>query len=98
VQVSGPGLSLCHCLEDAHVIRRREFNRTAISHVLRSVRFVKAFKQLASQFEWIVVNLTLMLLIVDVDLWSRLVDGTLPVVEEALAPVKAACRVSIIPG
>ena len=59
------------------------------SDILRSARFVKAFTQLASQFEWIVVDSTPMLPIVDVNLWSRLVDGTLLVVREGLAPVKA---------
>jgi len=59
------------------------------SDILRSARFVKAFTQLASQFEWIVVDSTPMLPIVDVNLWSRLVDGTLLVVREGMAPVKA---------
>ena len=59
------------------------------SDILRSSRFVKAFAQLASQFEWIVVDSTPMLPIVDVNLWSKLVDGTLLVVREGLTPVKA---------
>jgi protein-tyrosine kinase len=59
------------------------------SDILRSSRFVKAFEQLASQFEWIVVDSTPMLPIVDVNLWSRLVDGTLLVVREGVTPVKA---------
>ncbi len=59
------------------------------SDLLRSARFVKAFTQLASQFEWIVVDSTPMLPIIDANLWSRLVDGTLLVVREGLAPVKA---------
>jgi capsular exopolysaccharide synthesis family protein len=59
------------------------------SDILCSARFVKAFTQLASQFEWIVVDSTPMLPIVDVNLWSRLVDGTLLVVREGLTPVKA---------
>jgi capsular exopolysaccharide synthesis family protein len=59
------------------------------SDILRSARFVKAFAQLASQFEWIVVDSTPMLPIVDVNLWSRLVDGTLLVVREGVTPVKA---------
>jgi receptor protein-tyrosine kinase len=62
------------------------------SDLLRSPRFVKAFAQLASQFEWIVVDSTPMLPIVDVNLWSRLVDGTLLVVREGVAPVKALKR------
>jgi protein-tyrosine kinase len=59
------------------------------SDILRSPRFVKAFAQLASQFEWIVVDSTPMLPIVDVNLWSRLVDGTLLIVREGVTPVKA---------
>ena len=59
------------------------------SDILRSARFVKAFTELASQFEWIVVDSPPMLPIVDVNLWSRLVDGTVLVVREGLAPVKA---------
>jgi Mrp family chromosome partitioning ATPase len=46
------------------------------SDILRSARFVKAFEELASQFEWIVVDSTPMAPIVDVNLWSRLLDGT----------------------
>jgi Mrp family chromosome partitioning ATPase len=59
------------------------------SDILRSAQSVKAFAELASQFEWIVVDSTPMLPIGDVNLWSRLVDGTLLVVREGLAPVKA---------
>ncbi len=59
------------------------------SDILCAARFVKAFTQLAGQFEWIVVDSTPMLPIVDVNLWSRLVDGTLLVVREDVAPVKA---------
>jgi capsular exopolysaccharide synthesis family protein len=59
------------------------------SDILRSTRFAKAFSQLASRFEWVVVDSTPMLPIVDVNLWSRLVNGTLLVVREGVAPVKA---------
>jgi protein-tyrosine kinase len=59
------------------------------SDILRSLRFVKALAQLTGQFEWIVVDSTPMLPIVDVNLWSRLVDGTLLVVREGEARVKA---------
>ncbi len=59
------------------------------SEILRSERFAKAFAQLASQFDWIVVDSTPMLPIVDVNLWSKLVDGTLLVVREGVTPVKA---------
>jgi capsular exopolysaccharide synthesis family protein len=59
------------------------------SDILRSTRFVNAFAQLTNRFEWIVVDSTPMLPIVDVNLWSRLVDGTLLVVREGVTPVKA---------
>ena len=59
------------------------------SDILRSPRFGKAFAQLAGQFDWIVVDSTPMLPIVDVNLWSKLVDGTLLVVREGHTPVKA---------
>jgi capsular exopolysaccharide synthesis family protein len=62
------------------------------SDILRSVRFVNAFAQLTSQFEWTVVDSTPMLPIVDVNLWSRLLDGTLLVVREGVTPVKALKR------
>jgi len=59
------------------------------SDVLRSSRFVYAFEKLASEFEWVVVDSTPMVPIVDVNLWSRLVDGTLLVAREGVTPVKA---------
>jgi len=57
--------------------------------VLRSTRLADAFSQFSSQFEWIVVDSTPMLPIVDVNLWSKLVDGMLLVVREGFTPVKA---------
>ena len=59
------------------------------SEILRSARFAKAFAQMAAQFEWTVVDSPPMLPIVDVNLWSKLVDGTLLVIREGVAPVKA---------
>jgi capsular exopolysaccharide synthesis family protein len=59
------------------------------SEILRSARFAKAFAQMAGQFEWTVVDSPPMLPVVDVNLWSKLVDGTLLVVREGIAPVKA---------
>ena len=59
------------------------------SDILRSPRLVKAFQKIASQFDWIVVDSTPMMPIVDVNVWSRLVDGTLLVVREGVTPVKA---------
>jgi capsular exopolysaccharide synthesis family protein len=59
------------------------------SDILRSTRFVRAFEQLASQFDWVVVDSPPILPIVDVNLWSRLVQGTLLVIREGVTPVKA---------
>ena len=59
------------------------------SDLLRSARFVKAFEKLNREFEWSVVDSTPMVPIVDVNLWSRIVDGTLLVVREGVTPVKA---------
>ncbi len=62
------------------------------SVILQSPRFAEAFAQLSRQFDWIVVDSTPMAPMVDVNLWSRLVDGTLVVVREGVAPVKALKR------
>jgi Mrp family chromosome partitioning ATPase len=59
------------------------------SAILQSPRFADVFAQLSRQFDWIVVDSTPMAPMVDVNLWSRLVDGTLLVVREGIAPVKA---------
>jgi capsular exopolysaccharide synthesis family protein len=62
------------------------------SDMLRSERFQKAFAQLAGRFEWTVVDSTPMLPIVDVNLWSKMVDGSLLVVREGVTPIKALRR------
>jgi capsular exopolysaccharide synthesis family protein len=59
------------------------------SDILSSSRFAESFAKLATQFEWVVVDSTPMQPIVDVNLWSKLVDGTLLVVREGVAPIKA---------
>jgi capsular exopolysaccharide synthesis family protein len=59
------------------------------SEILRSGQLAKAFAELAGQFDWIVVDSTPMLPVIDANLWSRLVDGTLLVVREGVAPLKA---------
>jgi capsular exopolysaccharide synthesis family protein len=59
------------------------------SEILRSVQLAEAYAQLAGQFDWIVVDSTPMLPVIDANLWSRLVDGTLLVVREGVAPLKA---------
>jgi capsular exopolysaccharide synthesis family protein len=59
------------------------------STILQSPRFAETFAQLYRQFDWIVVDSTPMAPMVDVNLWSRLVDGTLLVVREGIAAVKA---------
>jgi protein-tyrosine kinase len=57
------------------------------SDILQSPRFSEAFTSIAAQFDWVVVDSTPMLPIVDANLWSRLVDGTLLVVREGMTPV-----------
>lgn len=59
------------------------------SQLLQSSRFVEAFHQLTGWFDWIIVDSTPMLPIAAVNLWSRLVDGTLLVVREGIASSKA---------
>jgi capsular exopolysaccharide synthesis family protein len=59
------------------------------SQILQSARFAESFVRLADGFDWVVVDSTPMSPTVDANLWSRLVDGTLLVVREGVAPVKA---------
>ena len=59
------------------------------SQILQSARFAETFARLATWFDWIVVDSTPMLPLIDANLWSRLVDGTLVVVREGVSPVKA---------
>src|ERR1700681_4012350 len=59
------------------------------SQVLQSARFAEAFVHVSGFFDWVIVDSTPMSPIVDVNLWSRLVDGSLLVVREGVAPIKA---------
>lgn len=59
------------------------------SDILQSARFAEAFALLGAWFDWIVVDSTPLLPMVDASLWSRLVDGTLLVVREGVAPAEA---------
>jgi capsular exopolysaccharide synthesis family protein len=59
------------------------------SQILQSARFAEAFVRLAGGFDWVVVDSTPMSPTVDVNLWSRLVDGTLLVVREGITPIEA---------
>lgn len=59
------------------------------SEILQSPRFAEAFTKLGAWFDWIVVDSTPMLPTVDANLWSRLVDGSLLVVREGVASVRA---------
>jgi capsular exopolysaccharide synthesis family protein len=59
------------------------------SRLLQSARFAESFGQLVRQFEWIIVDSTPILPVVDANLWSTVVDGTLLVVRENVAPIKA---------
>lgn len=59
------------------------------SQILQSARFAEMFTQLVGAFDWVIVDSTPMSPVVDANLWSRLVDGTLLVVREGVAPLKA---------
>jgi capsular exopolysaccharide synthesis family protein len=59
------------------------------SRLLQSGRFAEAFLSLMGGFDWIIVDSTPMSPTVDANLWSRLVDGTLLVVREGVASIKA---------
>jgi capsular exopolysaccharide synthesis family protein len=58
------------------------------SQMLQSGRFASAFTNLATRFDWIIVDSAPMLPTATANLWSRLVDGTLLVVREGVAPVR----------
>jgi protein-tyrosine kinase len=59
------------------------------SQILQSARFAETLARLVGDFDWVVVDSTPMSPVVDANLWSRLVDGTLLVVREGVAPIKA---------
>ena len=59
------------------------------SQILQSARFAETFTRLVGGFDWVVVDSTPMSPIVDANLWSRLVDGTLLVIREGVTPIKA---------
>lgn len=59
------------------------------SQILQSARFAEAFVGLVSWFDWVVVDSTPILPLVDASLWSRLVDGTLLVVREGVTPIQS---------
>ena len=59
------------------------------SEIIGSEQFAKAFAKLTSHFDWIVVDSTPMLPIVDVNLWSKIVDGTLLVVRQRITPIES---------
>jgi capsular exopolysaccharide synthesis family protein len=59
------------------------------AHILQSARFAQAFVRLVGNFDWVIVDSTPMSPIVDANLWSRLVNGSLLVVREGVAPIKA---------
>jgi len=62
------------------------------ANILQSAQFAGVFASLSTWFDWIVVDSTPMLPLADANLWSRLVDGTLLVVREEVAPVEALKR------
>jgi len=59
------------------------------SNILQSARFAEALLRLIGAFDWIIVDTPPLLPFADANLWSRLLDGTLLVVREGVASVKA---------
>ena len=59
------------------------------SQVLQSARFAETFARLVSLFDWVVVDSAPILPVIDTNLWSRMVDGTLMVVREGVTPLDA---------
>jgi capsular exopolysaccharide synthesis family protein len=59
------------------------------SQILQSARMAQAFVRLVSSFDWVVVDSAPILPLIDANLWSRLVDGTILVVREGVTPVRA---------
>jgi protein-tyrosine kinase len=59
------------------------------SQILQSARFAETFIRLASAFDWVVVDSVPILPMVDANLWSRMVDGTIMVVREGVTPIGA---------
>jgi capsular exopolysaccharide synthesis family protein len=64
-------------------------NTDSPSEIIQSTLFSESFVQLAASFDWVVVDSTPILPVVDANLWSRLVDGTLMVVREGVTPLPA---------
>lgn len=62
------------------------------SDMLRSARFAEVIRFLVTQFDWIIVDSPPMQPVVDVNLWSQWLDGTLLVVREGVTVVKALKR------
>jgi len=58
------------------------------SEILASQRFLQAFRDISEPFDWVVVDSPPMSPVVDVNLWSRLLDGTILVVREGVTPRK----------
>lgn len=59
------------------------------AELLQSERLEGAMALLRAQYDWIVVDSTPMSPVIDANLWTRLVDGTLLVVREGVTPVRA---------
>jgi protein-tyrosine kinase len=57
--------------------------------LLQSDAFESAMSSLRAQYDWIVVDSTPMSPIIDANLWTRMVDGSLLVVREGVTPVHA---------
>ena len=62
---------------DPHLVYGCGYLSDQPSQILQSARFAETFVRLASWFDWVVIDSPPMLPMVDANLWSRVVDGTL---------------------
>ena len=58
------------------------------AEILQSGRLAEQFTQVSGWFDWIIVDSTPLLPMADANIWNRLVDGTLLVVREGVAPIR----------
>jgi receptor protein-tyrosine kinase len=55
-------------------------------NILQSSRFLDLYKQLSTNFDWIIIDAPPLLPMADVSFWSRQADGLLLVVREGATP------------
>jgi capsular exopolysaccharide synthesis family protein len=59
------------------------------SQILQSARFAETFIHLMTWFDWVIVDSTPILPLIDANLWARMVDGSIMVVREGVTPIRS---------